>query len=116
MNPKRLRGGLVIILLFFSILSSRAEIKGKTSETSTEAALFLLGPLDMSDDITLGAVYELGVGPLVDGDHLCFRYYMRHDLAYRSEEQAEFVSAIWKDASGTPLNQRSVFMIKGDLV
>ena len=62
--------------------------------------------------MTVSGHNEATLAPHVDGAALSFA--APQILFYKNIPQAEFVSAVWKDASGQPLHQRSVFVVKPD--
>jgi len=55
---------------------------------------------------------EATLAPQVDGGALSFA--APRILIYRNTGHAEFISAVWNDASGKPSHQRDVFVVKPD--
>ncbi len=72
---------------------------------------FLLHPESTLIAMTLGQD-EATLAPKVDGSMLSFT--APQILIHKNSDQAEFISAVWKDASGQPVHQRDVFVVKPD--
>ncbi len=103
MNPIPMLRALLPLLAAFALNGSlRAE--------SAEMA-FLLHP-EIALTGTSPATDQPTLAPRVDGSSLDFT--APQILIYKNTHQAEFISAVWKDASGQPTHQRAVLLIKPD--
>lgn len=80
-----------------------------TAQAQENGLSFLLNP---ESALTGTASREVALAPRVDGTALSFAE--PQILIHKDTAQAEFISAVWKDAAGLPLHQRDVFFVKPD--
>jgi len=101
--PSRIvRAGLVLFVGFASTARLHAQDTGASLLLKPESVF--LGTISGAAGTTLA--------PQVDGRELSFAD--PQILVFKNTDQAEFISAIWKDASGQTTHQRDVFVVKPD--
>jgi hypothetical protein len=102
MNAGPMIRGVICVAAGFAV---RSNLHAQDS-----ALAFLLHPEAVLSGVGPGS--ETTLAPEVDGTSLSFA--APRIAYYKNTDQAEFVSAVWNDASGRALHQRDVLFLKPD--